>query len=298
LDAVLPLRAMDLDRFELLDRSLARFVSGLETLWLVVPRGDVEQIQRFVATRARHARIRVESELTWIPELAAFPRLGGWYRQQLCKLEAANQVTTDCYLTLDADLIATRALDLKTLVVDGRAPCSVDHRDLHPRWYGGVARILDAPLARSGIAHNVTPTILNRRGVQSLHAYLDQRWRSRQYARGFCGLKQRAARLIARTKGLRDAAGWRVTLIASAPWAEYALYFSFLEIRGTFAEYHREVSQALYTVGDSVWFDRDFERWDPARVFASDAPHYFVVVQSTAGIDAARLGARVAMFLE
>jgi hypothetical protein len=292
------LKAAHLERFELLDRSLARFVTGLDTLWLVVPPAEAAEVQRFVSTRARHPRIRVESELDWIPELTAFPTLGGWYRQQLCKLEAANRVATDCYLTLDADLIATRALDLEALLVDGRAPCFVDHRDLHPRWYGGVARVLGGPLARAGIAHNVTPTILNRRAVQSLHAYLDQRWRSRRYARGFCGLKQRAARVVARLRGLRDAVGWRVTLIASAPWAEYALYFSFLEMRGTFAEYHREVAHALYTVGDSVWFDRDFETWDPARAFARDAPHYFVVIQSTAGIDSSRLRARVASFLE
>lgn len=222
------------------------------------------------------------SELELAPELALFTKVGGWYRQMIVKLAAAERVQSAFYLTLDADVVATREVDLNALCAAGRAPCAVAHQDLHPRWYAGAEAIIGAALPRKGISHGVTPTILHREGVRALSKHLTERWTSGRWSPGFRGLKQRFGLAYAWAAGKPEFEPWRALLCCSSPWAEYALYFSYLEWAGMFDALHYETAEALYSAEQSIWFPEDVEKWDPSRL-AQDGPP-FIVLQSTAGI--------------
>jgi Family of unknown function (DUF6492) len=294
MDAVLPLRLSDVPRSEILFESLRRNVIGLETLWLVMPSSEVSRV---AAGFASHSNVRVLSERELLPELAVFPSLHGWYRQQLIKLAIAERVETHCYLTLDADVIATRPLSLDRLIVGGRAPCYIDYADLHPKWYSGARAILGLPLPHARISHNVTPCVLHRGAVASLLVHLNQCWRERRFDSHPRGTKQRGARLLASLWPGMTRSPWKVLLAASPPWSEYSLYFSFLEATGQFDRYHYEARQALYEPERSVWFEGQFEAWQPAELFAGSGPPYFVVVQSNANIPVDRIRAQLAPHL-
>jgi hypothetical protein len=283
-------------RFELLYRSLQRHVSGLDRIWVVVPPHMLGQMQ--FNTAGPGPVIELVSELALVPELALFTRLSGWYRQQLVKLEAANRVQSDFYLTLDADVIATQSIDLNALCAAGTAPCGVVFEDLHPRWYEGAEALIGARLPRQGISHAVTPTILHRDAARSLMTHLDQRWNERRFSPGLRGLKQRFGRAYAAfaDRALRsDLRAWRMLLCCSRPWSEYSLYYSFLEWSGRFAEYHHETKEALYTAERSIWHPQDVARWDPSLLAVPGPP--FVVLQSTAGIPLDTLRSWLAPYL-
>jgi hypothetical protein len=226
--------------------------------------------------------LRVISELELAPELELFTKVGGWYRQMIVKLAAAERVQSAFYLTLDADVVATRPVDLDALCTSGKAACAVAHQDLHPRWYAGAEALIGAQLPRRGISHGVTPTVLHREGVRALRAHLNQRWQSASYSPGFRGIKQRFGRAYSSIAGKPGFEAWRALLCCSSPWAEYALYFSFLEWSGLFDTYHYETKEALYSVEESIWFPEDVAKWKPGVVAAEGPP--FIVLQSTAGI--------------
>jgi len=297
MDAVLPLIPRDLERYAMLARSFERFVTGLDTLWAVVPPNEVETLRNALANIPAPYHVEVRSELALIPELRLFPKLGGWYRQQLVKLEAANLVQSDFFLTLDGDIIATRPVDLNALVADGRASCHVTHADLHPRWYKGAAAVLGIPLARPKISHQVTPTILHREGLWALHQHLDARWNLRQRSPGWRGIKQRAGAVWAKLRAEPRDRAWRLLLANARPWTEYSLYYSFLELNGRFNDFHEETSWCLYDPDASVWHVDDFERWDPAPLFKGEGPPFFSVIQSNTGIPASTVRDRLGAWL-
>lgn len=301
MDAVLPLTSRDAERFEILWQSLERFVTGLDTLWVVVPDKQYTQLaQCLPQTGRRGARVRVESELEFLPTLKAFPKTRGWYRQMLIKLQAAKRVTSPYYLTLDADVIACRRVDLDALCEDSIAPCHVDHQDMHPKWYDAARDILGEAPPRAGISHGVTPALMHAKSVQSLMDLLTRRWASRSYGTGLRGLKQRFGRMQSIWQGHRadsPVEGWCAYLCWSRPWAEYALYFSYLELTGQFASHFREVKEGLYSVDGSVWFADDFTTWDPAQLFAGQGAPYFAVVQSNAAIAVSQLRDRLTAHL-
>lgn len=296
MDAVLPLTHNDLDRFELLLRSLSHRVTGLGTLWLVVPDHQLEAIRGALPQQER-LRVRLEGESAWLPELELFPRAHGWYRQMLLKLEAANRVQSEFYLTLDADVIAARPVDLEALTASGRAPCHVDRQDLHPKWYGAAQDLLGLTLPRQCISHGVTPALLHAPSVRSLHQHLSDRWTQGRYGHGLRGVKQRLGKLRTLLRPGATVEPWRALLLCSRPWAEYALYFSYLEATGNFEHYFDERDQCLYSIRGSVWSEQEFAAWDPKAWFDGEGPPYFVVVQSNTHVPASVVRERVERFL-
>lgn len=288
MDAVLPLTTRDLERFSILWASLERYVSGLSTLWIVVPDSQHTALSAALPRNGSlGCTVRVESELDFLPTLRAFPKTGGWYRQMLLKLQASMRVGSEFYLTLDADVVACRSVDLEALCASGKAPCHVDHADLHPKWYRAAADILGAKLPRSAISHGVTPALLHAPTVQSMLGVLSRRWERGEYGTGLRGLKQRLGKLQAWFYGSKpasdgDLAGWCAYLCCSRPWAEYALYFSYLEQSGQFGRHFAEGAEGLYSVSGSVWHTESFAEWDPAPLFAGSGAPYFAVIQSNA----------------
>lgn len=267
LDAVLPLTLPDLERFQILARSIDAHFAELATCWVVVP----DQQRAEIARAMPHSRFVVVPETQIVPEFQG-RRVKGWYKQQLVKLAMADHVTTDNYLLFDSDVICARPIGRADLFGEGKALCHRYRNTSHARWYGWAERVLG--VRRSGWVHGVTPTILNRQAVGELTAYLNARpaqpnswWR----------------RLIGPAKGNVDPSPhrWRTMLLDSLPWTEYSLYFTFLEATGRFEHYHAHAKQSL--CGDCIWRRDRFESWVPTPPRSPRQPP-FIVVQSIANI--------------
>lgn len=215
-------------------------------------RADVTDFEFCLRDFADVLDIRMLPEQRLVPELRLAPRLRGWYRQQLVKLAIYERVQSELYLTLDADVICTKHVRAEQLAPDGRGPCHVIERDLHPDWYRGSEAVLGLSGPRRGVLHNVTPAILHRRGVAELAEYLEERARRGAAASGVRGLKQRLVLWRARRCGAQAFAGWRLLLAGGAPWTEYALYYTFLEATGSFERFHRYHPVCIYDIERST----------------------------------------------
>src|SRR5262249_29972582 len=138
LQAVLPLIPRDLERFSVLARSLERNFGELGLVFVVVPDGVRAAMTEPIRRAAGALRIEIVPEGRWVPDMASFWQLPGWYKHQLVKIAAAQFVDTDYYLTLDADVICTRPTTAAALLPGGKAACFVIEKDEHPKWYDGA----------------------------------------------------------------------------------------------------------------------------------------------------------------
>ena len=297
MDAVLPLRRSDVERSKILFRSLECFFSGLGQIYVVVPDADRPIIESDLAPVSPAVRRRVLAETDVVPELRYYGHVGGWYKQQLIKLAIADRIASDFYLTFDADVVATRPVSPAGLVREGRALAHIIEDDLHPRWYTRTAHLLDRPMRRTGVVHNVTPAVLARQGVHELAEHFATRWQQRRYARGLRRVRQTWARL--RYSAKKELEPWRLFLISALPWTEYALYYSFLEAHERFSAYHLEHPVCLYDIERSIWrvAKIPFESWSPEPLFEGDGPPFFVVVQSNTGIAVADVREKLRPYL-
>jgi hypothetical protein len=285
LDAVLPLIPRDLARFAVLSRSLERYFEGLGRLYVVVPEGlsagDVSAIRK----TAGRLDIEIIPELHWAPEMSALFHLPGWYRQQILKLAAAEHVRTEYYLTLDADVVCTRATSADVLLPRGKSACFIMQNDEHSAWYEGAEAALRVRAPR-GVLHNVTPVVWAKAGVLQLIARLDDVARRRLYAPGLRGCQQRLLFALHQLGPHRKKPPWRAWLAATRPWAEYAMYFTLLEATGKFEQYHFDSDYCIYDIERSIWWTpADFDAWDPAPLFEGSGPPYFAVIQSNTGLE-------------
>lgn len=296
LDAVLPLTAGDVERAQILFRSLDAFFEPLGTCHVVVPDADVDAVRPHVP---RDGYVVVpESEV--VPEIGWFwattrlraklrlvgPPVHGWYVQQLVKLAAADRVATPFYLTLDADVLCVRATRYEHLVRDGRAVVQTTPPN-HPEWNDAAERVLGLP--RSGRQYGVTPALLSRDAVLALQQHLEARVGERA--------RRIASRLPARTLPRDVLASWRSYLIRSLPWTEYALYHTFLERTGLFDRYHVDGGEdALYA--NCVWMEGQFEDWQPDLSFRADDGFRFSIVQSATRVPPEAVWAKVAPYVE
>jgi hypothetical protein len=297
MDAVLPLRLQDFERATLLFESLVRHFEGLGTLWLVTREDELDAVRREARRIPRGLDFKVESELRLVPELR-LTKPGGWYRQQLIKLAIAEHLSSELYLTLDADVVCTRKVSPRDLAPGGRGLCHVIEEDKHPRWYTRSEAVLGLSAPRRGIVHNVTPAVLHRTAVRELAEYLNQRAAERRFAAGLRGLKQRFAFTHA---GLTrtTVADWRLLLAAGVPWTEYALYYTFLEATRRFDRFHLRSRHCPYDIERSVWYadGANFSDWDPAPCLAGAGPPWFVVIQSNTRLEPSVVRAKFSPFL-
>jgi hypothetical protein len=297
LEAVLPLVPKDLERFSLLARSLEKHFVGLGRLFVVVPDRHHATLAEPVRRAAGALRVEVIPESAWVPEMSSFRHLPGWYKHQLVKLAAAEAVTSAYYLTLDADVVCTRRTTVEELLPGGRSACFVIPKDEHPDWYEGAEAVLGVQARRRGVLHNVTPVVWSKAGVLEIIAHLDDMARRRSYAPGLRGWRQRIFFNLHLAGRHRKRAPWRAWLAASSPWAEYAMYFTFLEATGRFERYHFQSDYCIYDVERSVWWRSAFDTWDASALFEGHGPPYFAVIQSNMGVPAARVWQKLAPWL-
>ncbi|MGC4087203.1 MAG: DUF6492 family protein [Polyangiaceae bacterium] len=269
-------------RASLLFESLAKRFVGLENLWVVCPEHELHAIEHALERVPGNLPFRVLSESSLVPELALTPFLNGWYRQQIIKLAIFERVSSELYLTLDADVICTKRVSPALLAPAGRAPCHVTERDLHPDWYRGSQAVLGLDPPQRGVSHNVTPAVLHRDGVAELAQYLERKAATRAFSGGLRGLKQRLLCARARRGRTGEFAGWRLLLAAGTPWTEYALYYTFLEATGRFDRYHSRNSDCIYDLEGSYWRAnrKPFSTWSPNAALTGHGAPWFVVVQS------------------
>jgi hypothetical protein len=273
-------------------------MTDLGTLFVVVPDAAHAPMEPKVASLASKFTVQVVKEQTWVPEMESFHHLPGWYKQQLVKLAAAEVVTTDFFLTLDADVVCTRPVSYDALLPGGRARCFIIAHDEHPDWYRGAEAVLDLRAKRRNVLHNVTPCVWAKAGVLELIEHLNQVARRRPYASAIRGLQQRLFLTTHRLGRHRNQPPWRGWLAASRPWAEYATYFTFLEATGRFDTYHFESDQCIYDIERSLWYKESrIEDLDVESLFRGEGPPYFVVIQSNAGNDAARTWQKLGEYL-
>jgi hypothetical protein len=250
--------ASDLDRFRALalpsfERHLA---PGLvHEIVVVVPPSDVREASAALAGPGPFA-IRVLDETVLGVDTAGAP---GWVLQQILKLGAPNVVTTPWFLTVDADVVATRAMDADFLLPGGRAIWEQERAAEHMNWWRSSASVLGVPVAVEDEtpAFGATPAVMSTAGVRSLWAAIDR---------------------------AHPGAGWSRTLVdlQTEGWTEYTLYWTHLVASGQAPLLYSDAARRPYALADSVWTSDDLA--DPGaaldRVFAPDADHGFYVFQS------------------
>jgi hypothetical protein len=294
LDAVLPLTTGDVERAQILFRSLERFFEPLHTCFVVAPDHDLAAVRR----RVPRERYSVLGESEVIPEIAYFrvtarlrgklrvvgPPIHGWFVQQLVKLAIAPRIGTAFYLTLDADVFCVRPTRYRDLVREGRALVQTSPPN-HPEWNDDAERVLGLP--RSGRQYAVTPAVLSRDAVTALARHLEGR------------VPPRLQRLAARAPHprVRDVlASWRSFLLRNLPWTEYAVYHTFLEQTGLFDAYHvLGGDDAIYA--NVVWMESQFEDWNADAIFHGDGGPCFSAVQSATRISPDQVWAKIEQHL-
>lgn len=278
LEAVLPLTLADLARSEILRTSLDRFFGDLGTCWVVVPDRDLKALARAIAG----PRYQLLPESTLVPELQFYKRARaavgrdphlGWYAQQIIKLGIAEYVSSDFYLTLDADVICVRPVRSADLISNQRARSKrYTDVDVHRGWYRCAAKLLGLPRSRS-LHHPVTPCLLSREAVLDLQANLSAR---------VAPVARTLARLLPRSLS-QYLASWRSYLLRNLGWSEYALYHTFLEGTNRWDHYHYEEG-STGIAWNSVWERNALAGWSPAQSFQGEGNFFFTVVQSNTDV--------------
>ena len=234
--AVLPLKVTgsygvdDLNRAHILFSSLQRFAEpGLfSEFYVVVPAAEVEQVSSAFA-RWQSLGIQVISEDTLVPELAKYPKMRGWRKQQIVKLAIAAKMQAKFYLTFDADAICLKPLSAEKLIIDGKALLQYEQRAQHPKWWRASARILkmNANVGNPQLGMTVTPAILATDIVKSLMQQLTPTSTKQSWVDWLCQLHLP-----------KHPKNWLLHRFLMLKWTEYSLYYLCAHKLGLLDKYH------------------------------------------------------------
>ena len=304
-DAVLPLLLKDYGRFEILDKSISKYMRDLHICWIISTDREYNDLKKKIKSNI----YRVISESSILPELRFYKKISkllyksfirrtsickkgrfnvsGWYVQQLIKLAMAEKVETNFYLTLDADVVCLRQVGYDDLIENGKAITNTREEDRHPDWYESAERILN--MSRSGLTHGVTPAILHREAVISLLTFLERKVHP---------ITKSLAVACPSDSVMKDILkSWRSHLIINTPWTEYSLYYTFLEGMNIFEQFHiRKGKDAVYDIATSLWRKEQISSWNIDRFFNTNA--YFLVVQSNTDIPVEEVKRKLKIYLE
>ena len=307
LSLMLPLgpasRNADHGRLELLLRSLAKFfdLDAVETLLVATPNATtVRLLLSSIARRggssaldALVAKADVVNDAELAPEVARREERGrnhvsGYTKQQIMKLAAAARVSTEYYLTLDADVLCVRPTGYDDLIRDGLAVVNMTPLSRHRDWFKAADHLLGTSLGHDRAddwpVMGVTPSLMHAASVRELGKALERRHPS--------------------------AESWREVLAShdDGHWTgEYALYFTYLCRDGDYRKfdelYDRHAKEAMYlSSGYSVWDAESFAAFDPRRAFGDGEGEdtrrgYFIIVQSRSGVTPAAVREAVEPYL-
>ena len=280
LSALLPLKiggrhyGDNLARLDLLFSSLTHYgAPGWLGELLVVARADeLDLVGRYLA-QWPDLPLRIVVEDEHFPAFRRFTRpwqVRPWQRQQIIKLNAPALTTSPFVLTLDPDVIAVKPITRDRLLPHGRALLEPEPRSVHSRWWRDSADLLgvDPRLERAGM--NVTPALLS------------------------------TVVLIEVQRRLEAIGGrpWMEVLLTSyCDWTEYTLYLLAAEQSDAVNRHHLWADDPaapahLQTQPDlSIWDSAAASREHLERVFTSEDPGLFAVVQSSSGVAPSELAA-------
>jgi hypothetical protein len=266
----------NLARLDLLLSSLLHFAPTLLDELLVVARDDeLDQIGPYL-DQWPELPIRLIVEDEYFPAFRRFSRpwqVRPWQRQQVIKLNAPAMTNAEFVLTLDPDVLALKPITRELLLPGGRALLEPEPRSVHSRWWRDSADLLDVDpgLHRRGI--NVTPAVLSTAILGELQQRLE-------------AVGRRA---------------WMDILLSSyCDWTEYTLYLLAAERASLLDRHHlwgNEPESPARLHADpalSIWGGAEASSADVDRLFRSDDPGLFAVVQSSSGLTATEVAGAVA----
>jgi hypothetical protein len=266
----------NLARLDLLFSSLVHFAPRLVDELLVVARADeADQIGRYLAQWSElPLRMVVEDE--YFPAFRRFNRpwqIRPWQRQQVIKLNAPAVTDAEFVLTLDPDVLALRPMTRDLLAPGGRALLEPEARAVHSRWWRDSADLLDVEPRLKRCGMSVTPALLST-------AVLTE-------------LQQRLEAISGRP--------WMDVLLTSyCDWTEYSLYLLAAEKASLVERYHvwaDDPAAPAHLQADpalSIWGGSTPSRAAVERLFSTDDPGLFAVIQSSNALPAAEVAAAVA----
>ena len=278
LSALLPLKVSgrhygdNLARLDLLFSSLTYHgAPGLLDELLVVVRADELDVAARHLARWPELPLRILVEDEHFPAFRRFTRpwqVRPWQRQQIIKLNAPALTSSPFVLTLDPDVIALKPIARELLLPHGRALLEPEVRSAHRRWWRDSADLLDVDphLERPGM--NVSPALLS-------------------------------TAVLAEVQRRLEAVGGRpwmeVLLTSYCDWTEYTLYLLAAERADAVNRYHLwtdDPQAPAHLQTDpalSIWDAASASRASVERLFASDTPGLFAVVQSSSGMKASEV---------
>jgi hypothetical protein len=266
----------NLTRLDVLLSTLLHFAPGLLDELLVVVRADeADQIGPYLA-QWHELPLRMIVEDEHFPAFDRFTRpwqIRPWQRQQVIKLNAPAMTDAQFVLTLDPDVLALKPITRDLLVPDGRALLEPETRAVHRRWWRDSADLLDVDPGLDRPGMNVTPALLSTAVLSELQRRLE-------------------------AVGGRP---WMDVLLTSyCEWTEYSLYLLAAERASLVARQHLwadDPEAPAHLHADpalSVWGGANASRANVDRLFATNDPGLFAVVQSNSGLPATEVAAAVA----
>lgn len=283
LGAVLPLSVRgsydvdDLNRADILLHSLTAFAEpGLfDPFFVVTPHHEVE-IVRSHFERWQHLGLEVISEEELVPELTdpRHRKVRGWRKQQIVKLAAARKIERAFYMTFDADIICTRPVSSRDLVIDGKALMQYEECSLHPKWWRSSARILGISkhafrnLPNPGRGMSVTPAIMSTQIAASIGDSIIIKGEG-SWVDKLCSLHDN-----------RKLANLSVNTYFMRKWTEYSLYYLHALKTNQLNRFH--VSAETQQVPHQL-FAHDaapLEEWDAEKMFSPNSNWLFTLIGS------------------
>jgi SAM-dependent methyltransferase len=261
----------DLERALLLRDSLDRNWRGEAPFLLtVVTRDpDYEEVAATLKGSGRVA-VRVRGESEFFPHDSGFFTIPGWWKQQAIKLIVGARLDADAVITFDADIVSIRPFADDEFFRDGRIVSIWANRDLHD-WWQNNARTLGIPHEPKKWGLSVTPNVLSPRLAGLVAQEVERR-----FGRPF----------------VETLADWTRLGVPGSAWTEYSLYTLVGDQLEELFKDHLEPQQARATgvvlhSSNNIWTYADpRSRLAPERLNNGD---YFLVVQSTAGVDTTQL---------
>lgn len=277
LGAVLPLTingtygTNDLLRAHMLFRSLIRYASNgiFEKILVVTPQLDVIPVAKSLS-RWQELPIEVIAEQELLPELAHHPRMRGWRIQQLVKIAAANTFKSPFYLTLDADILCTRELDIGELVKNNKALIQTQPRNGHWKWWRASSYILNIPFVKNNptLGMAVTPALLSTTITKGLMDEIT-RLGPGSWANNLCALHNsfNPYNFIPKRYFMRR-------------WTEYSLYFLYAEHFNLLSKFHFLQEQSPRGLQLSSRAPLKETEWDIEKTFSNQSSSFFCIVNS------------------
>ena len=208
-------------------------------------------------------KLRIHNEKTLVDNYDAFSALSGWWKQQLLKLFIARYLDDDCYITMDADILAVRPFDEQSFVRHGLLISQWEYEETQ-KWWFNVSAVFGFPYNAHQLGLSVTPNTLSSEIARQTLAFIEQP----------------GVDVCTRAKHLFQ------LNIDGGPWTEYSIYSKVGRRSGLLPRYHLEASycqsNSLVLHNDvNIWSANDLVNID-AKAFANPKG-YFSIVQSTSG---------------